>query len=89
MKRRIFLVKVRRFKPFGNCFPSQHILKQFKRQAERWPSAAARDQHQADAKRLLEKDAIAPSAARLCWAGQLNSLADVPLAEQKAVSTSW
>ena len=33
MKRRTSLAEVRRFKPFGDCFHSQHILKQFKRQA--------------------------------------------------------
>jgi hypothetical protein len=35
---------------------------------QRCASAAARDQHQLAGTRLLEKHAIAPSAARLCWA---------------------
>jgi hypothetical protein len=33
-------------------------------------SAAARDQHQAEGKKLLKKHAIAPSAARLCSAAR-------------------
>jgi hypothetical protein len=37
------------------------------RSVERWPSAAAGDQHPTEGKRLLEKHAIAPSAARLCY----------------------
>jgi hypothetical protein len=35
---------------------------------ERWPSAAAREHFQSEGIRLLEKNAIAPSAARLCSA---------------------
>jgi hypothetical protein len=38
---------------------------------ERWPSAAARDQHSSFAeRRMFEKHAIAPSAARLCSAAR-------------------
>jgi hypothetical protein len=45
---------------------------------ERWPSAAARDQHSAEGIELLEKHAIAPSAARLCWpALRLNHSTDL------------
>jgi hypothetical protein len=38
------------------------------RTAERWPSAASRDQHPGEETKLLELHAIAPSDARLCSA---------------------